>query len=73
MKVFHGNDTQPNLRVTTQTEVLCEEHFAGRTGAGFQKVLEFSASMNFQHPLKRKRKEHSANLPVCLSMSNIFV
>jgi hypothetical protein len=44
MKVFHGNDTQPNLRVTTQTEVLLEEHFAGQTGAGFQKVLEFSAS-----------------------------
>jgi hypothetical protein len=44
MNVFHGNDTQPNLRVTTQTEVLPEEHFAGHTGAGFQKVLEFSAS-----------------------------
>jgi hypothetical protein len=44
MKVFHGNDTQPNLRVTTQTKVLHEEHFAGHTGAGFQKVLEFSAS-----------------------------
>jgi hypothetical protein len=44
MKVFHGNDTQPNLRVTTQTEVLREVHFAGHTGAGFQKVLELSGS-----------------------------
>ncbi len=44
MKVFDGNDAQPNLRVTTQTQVPHEEHFAGYTGAGFQKVLEFSAS-----------------------------